>query len=892
MSTVDAPSPERGSAGLSSLSAPALLTLSAKGEVLHASPGAGLLWHTDPGRLVGMMFPQLFALEIVSDDPLFIEAQWEVIAASASEQPIALAARPLAAEPIETRVRLEAATGGAAAHFATVCVAPKASPVPDAGEPSATAPRQAALDLLAASAAVGFFDLHFAEGAVRYSSTWKRQLGYREADLEDTYDTWLRLLHPDDSAAAPDRVGRRPSSADTRTFSVEFRMKHRRGHWVWLQCTGVQRFTSAGELERVVGLHLDITERKELEEQTLLADDRLFRLATEGRLGIFDLDFATGGAGTSPAWLVLTGDHEEAPTLDQIARRFGATDADGLAALFRKTPADQPWTFQAATLHDGDGKPIPVLLGAHRQVSRRGELLRVVGFALPADARRPSGTEAGLTQAALATLHEAVILADPSGRIVHLNAKAERLTGCPAATATARGLPKVFRLVTVEGGRSADDALDLALGSDEPERIETGHALVTDHGPPRPIAWTAAQVRDPDGRPLGVVVTFRDPSEMSLTPEELIRANRFDSLGQLAGGIAHDFNNLLTAILGGISQAKDNRDYSILDDAETACLAAKALTRQLLGFAKGSAGGALQVVHPAEIMRDAVRVAAAGAVAKISLELDESAGPVEVDRGQILQVFQNLIINALQALPEPSAGTLWLRCSAVELSEQELPPLPAGPYVRMDVQDNGSGIDPANLERIFQPFFTTKKTGTGLGLATVVSILRKHGGQLGVESAVGSGTTFSAFLPVTDRPVESRVRRAPGLSQGTGRILLMDDDPKITEITGGMLSSLDYAFDAAKNGQEAIKLYQRYLNIGRPYDAIILDLTIIGGMGGEECFKQLRKLDPNVRAIVSSGYDNDEMARAYLDMGFCGYLTKPYRVTDVARILKSVLGKG
>jgi CheY-like chemotaxis protein len=207
------------------------------------------------------------------------------------------------------------------------------------------------------------------------------------------------------------------------------------------------------------------------------------------------------------------------------------------------------------------------------------------------------------------------------------------------------------------------------------------------------------------------------------------------------------------------------------------------------------------------------------------------------------------------------------------------------------VRDDGSGIKPENLNKIFAPFFTTKKTGTGLGLSTVLSIAKHHGGQMGIASKVGVGTAFTIYLPQADKPEEIEARRAPSIRFGTGRVLFMDDDENISALTGGMLESLGYKYDLARNGEEAVQLYKRYLTIGRPYDAVIMDLTIIGGMGGEPTFKILRELDPDVRAIIASGYDIDDMARQYLDMGFCGYLTKPYRIGDLGKIIRTVLGK-
>ena len=376
---------------------------------------------------------------------------------------------------------------------------------------------------------------------------------------------------------------------------------------------------------------------------------------------------------------------------------------------------------------------------------------------------------------------------------------------------------------------------------------------------------------------------------MTLSPDEIVRANRFESLGQLAGGIAHDFNNLLTTILGGISLAKDNRDYGNLDNAETACMAAKTLTRQLLAFAKGTPGGTYTVVRPAEVLRDAVRVAAAGSPTPVELSLKQKSGPIEVDRGQMIQVFQNLIINALQAMPDPSRGMIKVTCQNVSLRKGDVPPLDPGDYVQIEVEDNGSGIPEENLKRIFEPFFTTKKQGTGLGLATVLAIVRKHGGQLLVQSTVGQGTTFTAVIPRTNKEPETGVRKPATLRYGTGRVLLMDDEPQLCEITQAMLESLDYKVDVAHRGEDALTLYKRYHAVNRPYDVVLLDLTIVGGMGGEETYKKMREIDPDVRAVISSGYDNDEMIRQFLDQGFCGYLTKPYRVTELGKMLKSVV---
>jgi len=296
------------------------------------------------------------------------------------------------------------------------------------------------------------------------------------------------------------------------------------------------------------------------------------------------------------------------------------------------------------------------------------------------------------------------------------------------------------------------------------------------------------------------------------------------------------------------------------------------------------------VVASKEILTDAVKIASAGSSAVITVEVPDGVEPVQVDRSQILQVFQNLVVNALQAMPPaPHVGRVQLRASNLSLADGQVPGLAAGDYVEFESRDNGSGIKPEHLAKIWDPFFTTKKHGTGLGLATVLSVVRKHGGHIGVVSELGVGTAFTIYLPRATKPVEAKTRRAASGRFNTGRILLMDDDSKICLLTTMMLNSLGYTHDVAKTGEEALKLYRSYLKINRPYDVVILDLTVVGGMGGEDCFKALKELDPEVRAIVSTGYDNDEMNKKFFDLGFCGYLTKPYRVGELGKALHSVL---
>jgi PAS domain S-box-containing protein len=877
-----------------------VLVLDRDGKVVSANQEAKALWQAGDAELVGEFFPTLFALDIVSDDPEMQEAQWEILLAALLDKQATLSIQPKEGSPRPMSVRAEKAIG-ASTGFIVVIDAPQEG---QADARLTSDDQAAALQVFAEKGPVGFFDLNLQTRLVRYSPAWKRMLGYAESELPDTYDAWVGLLHPEDTAAAPDKAGRK-FKVGARPFGVEFRMRHKDGHWAWIQCVGLQIVNAAGELERVIGIHVDATERKETEEVALLSDSRLRALADDGSLAAFEIDLLADSCWFSEAWLRLLGPPApSAKGMEVLAAVMPEEECFGGPESWLLAQAPGQVSFaRILNLKTAGGTTVPVLFGINRTLTRKRTLAHVVGFAhplpdgagaAPAPEPEPAAAAAAPADSVLAevlpALSEGVIAIDAGGSVLLANATAAKILRLAADSIVGQPLDQVFALVNRQTGKPGDNPVDRALSASGPLPLIGDQAVVLAGGEMLPIVWTARASYGADSKPRGVVIVFRNPEEMSLTPEELVKANRFESLGLLAGGIAHDFNNLLTTILGGLSLAKDNRDSSKLGDAEKACMTAKGLTKQLLMFAKGGSGAYI-VCDSKEILEDAVKIASAGSTAEIKVLAQEGCGPVSVDRPQILQVFQNLVVNALQAMPPaPHKAKIELRVGQTQLTEGQVSTLPAGDYIEFEVRDNGSGIKPEHLEKIWDPFFTTKKHGTGLGLATVLSIVRKLGGEIGLQSTVGVGTVFSVFLPMATAPVEVKARPAPSLRFGTGRVLFMDDDDHICNLTASMLQSLDYKFDIAKNGEEAVTLYKRYLNIGRPYDAVIMDLTVIGGMGGEETFRVLHELDPDVRAIVSSGYDNDEMARQYLDMGFCGYLTKPYRVTDLGKVLKGVLG--
>jgi signal transduction histidine kinase/CheY-like chemotaxis protein len=392
---------------------------------------------------------------------------------------------------------------------------------------------------------------------------------------------------------------------------------------------------------------------------------------------------------------------------------------------------------------------------------------------------------------------------------------------------------------------------------------------------------------------IGTVLVFRDVTEHERLEQELVRATRLESVGILAGGIAHDFNNILTVVLGNVALAALDLEPASdagrsLQEAEKATLRARDLTQQLLTFAKG--GEPVRAAVQLEgVVREITTFTLRGSKVKPEFVVSENLWPADADKGQIGRVVQNLVINAVQAMPEGGTITLTLTNEQVDgFSQQALPP---GDYVRIAIQDTGVGIKPENLSRIFDPYFTTKQTGSGLGLAAVYSIVSKHHGTIDVDSHVGSGTTFRIWLPashamvLSDDPLAATAR---GVSM-RGRVLFMDDEEPIRNMAAFMLRRFGFDVVCVADGSEVVKEYAQALVSGTPYVLVILDLTVPGGIGGRQAVDQLRRIDPNVKAIVSSGYSSDPVLANFRTHGFCGVAVKPYELGNLARVLREVM---
>jgi len=396
---------------------------------------------------------------------------------------------------------------------------------------------------------------------------------------------------------------------------------------------------------------------------------------------------------------------------------------------------------------------------------------------------------------------------------------------------------------------------------------------------------------DPNDLSAGVTFTALDITERKRMEEELLKSQKLESVGILAGGIAHDFNNILMAIWGNINMARQevesgSRAFDNLKQAEKACQRATDLAQQLITFSKGGK----PVKKPtlmAKLIREATLFSFSGSAVKGDLAIPEDLWPAEVDEGQIEQVLNNLILNAIQAMPD--GGIVQIEAKNTLLNEPGDLPLTPGDYIQISIQDTGIGIKETYLPKIFDPYFTTKQKGSGLGLAVVYSIVSRHAGHISVESKLGEGTTFTILLPTSKKAPLEKDLLHQDLPAGKGKILVMDDEEIVRDLISQFLEHLGYEVEFAEEGGEAIKRYRQAFESGKPFNLVILDLTVPGGMGGEETVKELLTLDPSVRAIVSSGYSNDPVMADFEKYGFAGVIPKPYKISSLGTLLKNVL---
>jgi|GEM_PF-6150675 PAS domain S-box-containing protein len=488
-------------------------------------------------------------------------------------------------------------------------------------------------------------------------------------------------------------------------------------------------------------------------------------------------------------------------------------------------------------------------------------------------------------------VHEAIwtATASPKGGFVFMwsNENADRILGAINTKASGRSLKEVFGPVLGErlAARYAECAEKGVIHFEE--TLDAG-------GGPRVLLMTLVPVRGDGGQVTEIIGSAMDITERKQLEGEMVKAQKLESLGVLAGGIAHDFNNLLAAIRLNTSMLKQDRSLDpesleMLKVVEASSSMAANLTSQLLTFAKGGKP-VKELIRVEPFLNDVASFSLRGTNTACSLDISEDLLDIEADPGQMTQVINNILINAGQAMPD--GGMVKLSASNVEVSGPQAGlPLKPGRYVKITVEDKGVGISDETLSRIFDPYFTTKKDGNGLGLASSYSIIKNHGGFISVSSTAGQGARFEVYIPGLPRKA-SPTPEEPALPRpSSGRVLVMDDDDLVRTSVCRVLDTLGYDYVEAADGLSAALEYKKLIESGKKPDAVILDLTVKAGMGGEEAASRILELDPSAKMFVSSGYSDNPVTANYRQYGFCGFLQKPYDASELDKKLRAALAK-
>ncbi|MFA4838821.1 MAG: PAS domain S-box protein [Candidatus Neomarinimicrobiota bacterium] len=436
-----------------------------------------------------------------------------------------------------------------------------------------------------------------------------------------------------------------------------------------------------------------------------------------------------------------------------------------------------------------------------------------------------------------------------------------------------------------------DKTLDLlkSLKVNKPVIQETVHTAKDGKRIPVEINYLLIEIENRKA----ILCISRDITERKEMEFERQCSEKLESIGILAGGIAHDFNNILTVIMGNITLSKmysepGTKVFERLTEAERGAFRAKDLTQQLLTFSRGGAP-ILKTASIKELLVESAKFPLTGSKVKCEFFIAEILWHVEMDEGQINQVIHNIVLNAEQAMPE--GGIIHVIAENIQIGPDNTLLLKQGKFIKITIRDNGIGIAKEHLKKIFDPYFSTKSRGSGLGLTMVYSIIKNHNGAVTLDSKLGVGTTFYIYLPASEGALEKNDDEEKNLLSGFGKVLIMDDEELVREMAAEMLKNLGYEVRTVKDGAETIALYQKEMKNGSPFSAVIMDLTIPGGIGGEEALRSLLKIDPTIKAIVSSGYSNDPIMSRYSEYGFSGVVAKPYKISDLGYTLKKVMKK-
>lgn len=485
----------------------------------------------------------------------------------------------------------------------------------------------------------------------------------------------------------------------------------------------------------------------------------------------------------------------------------------------------------------------------------------------------------------LRSIGDGVISTDTNGHITLMNKRAEELTGWSQDEAKGKHVGEVLQLIAQQTSHGEIDSVSSIMQPGEKEIFMEQVTLIAKDNNRSVISVSSAPIYGSKTVKLGSILVFRDRTEYLKMQKELVRTHKLESVGILAGGIAHDFNNILSVIQGNIELAtyrveKDVKAVSLLSGAKKATKRAAKLTQQLLTFSKGG-DPVKETTSLPKLITESADFVLHGSQVSCDYAFQEDLWIVNVDSGQVGQVIQNIILNAKHAMPE--GGIINIQCNNVEdAASESLLSIHDENLVRISIQDTGVGIPPEIIDKIFDPYFTTKQEGSGLGLAICHSIISKHDGHITVQSSPGKGTLFTIYLPAEqfkDITVVKEQKSRPVMK--AARIMVMDDEEMIRNLVQTQLAALGHETVLVIDGKQLINKYQELQESGTPVDLVIMDLTIPGGMGGQEASQQLLQLDPEAKIIVASGYSNDPVMANYREYGFCAAVAKPFDLEEL-----------
>lgn len=619
----------------------------------------------------------------------------------------------------------------------------------------------------------GVFDWNLVTNDITYSRAWKAMLGYRDEELPNDFSIWENLTKPEDVQQSW-ALQQKLISKQIDRFEIQFKMKHKDGHWVDVLSRATAIFDESGKAVRIVGTHVDVSELKRAQEALKFTNERLALALEAAKIGIWEWSPIDGKICLDKHWAEKLG--------------FPVEHLFADPGNWNNIIHDEDWSAVVAAWKDF----------AHGRAEKFEEEFR-------------------LKQISQEYLWVAVM-----GKILN---------------------------------------------------------------------------RDEQGSPIRVIGTIQNINDRKNTEisnrnyeDQLRNLQKMESLGVLAGGIAHDFNNMLAIISGNVSYALEEeldpeKLHEVLKDIENSSKQAQTLTNQLLTFSKGG----VPIKKPVkinELIKECAVFSSRGSKSNCRFNLADDLWISLVDEGQINQVVSNLVINADQAMP--NGGDIIVSSENCEIENSSPIALEPGKYVKVSVADSGIGIEKENLKKVFDPYFSTKNRGSGLGLATVFSIIQKHGGHIEVESEPGKGTCFSFFLPASPDESFEQLHKENKSHSGKGKILVLEDQQSISRMLQRMLGKMGYETICADDGERILKLFKNAQDSGDSVHMVILDLTIPGGMGGVETMKELLRMDPQVKAIVSSGYFDDPIMANYKQHGFSGVIPKPYNMAQLSEVLSEI----